>query len=177
MVCFWWYAASPARVLGLAGDVPSIPCVACILNVGCFFSWDFFVLRDFSTRHCDSLDCVVLEGFWQVIQSLLVLKGEISHCSYSLLWSVFLACGFLLLSGCFFLYRSGQCSDPRESSVHWLHSYTYLLRSSLLGRMGFQSADATLAMCFLLDGISCPQKMLSSLIRSCGWQTSTAQFL
>lgn len=64
------------------------PCTTCLLYFKCglvFFPEIFFTHLGISLPGTVTLDCVVLEGFWQVIQSLLVLKGEISDCSYSLL--------------------------------------------------------------------------------------------
>lgn len=130
MVCFWWYTASPVRVLGLVRHVPPIPR---LLHLKCCgFSLRFVMHLGIPLPNtCDFLwNVLSLRYSGQVIQSLLVQKGEISDCSYSLVWSVLLAHGSLLLSGSFFLHGSGQRSDPRELSVHGLCSYTYLLRSS-----------------------------------------------
>lgn len=97
------------------------------------------------------MNCVVLEGFWQVIQNLLLQKGEISDCSYSVAWSVFLTRGSLLLSGSFFV-----CMDQDSIVILGNSQFTTCVHTlicgdlHLLGGTYFESAPAV---CLLLDGI------------------------
>lgn len=127
IVCFWLYLASPVRVLGLVRHVPLVPCISCILNV-----WDF-ALRIFTHLRIPlpyTVTFCELSCLWEILAT--DAKNpfpERSNSTYSLLWSVFLACGSLLFSEAFVLHVSGQCSGRWELSAVFIHSHVFIVTS------------------------------------------------
>lgn len=126
IVCFWLYLASPVRVLGLV-RCPLVPCTSCILNVwvfalGIFTHWRIPLPY---TATLYELCCP-----WEIlaIDAKNPFPGR-SNSTYSLLWSVFLACASLLLSEAFVLHVSGQGSGRWELPAVFIHSRVFILTS------------------------------------------------
>lgn len=169
VVCFWLYLVSPVRVLGLMRHVPLVPCSSCILNVWVFAPRIFTRLRIPlpSTVTLCELCCP-----WGILA--IDAKNpfpERSNSTYSLLWSVFLACGSLLLSEAFALHVSGQCSDHRELSAQYLCSCSHVFWSSLPDAVYFEAAGTAPAMYLLLDELLWALGRLSE-DNACIWTNS-----